>query len=242
MARRLNQILAVEKGIKKRAEEVLTEYHKATQKGDLLEGFNKTYKAVREGDVGLAAQSKTVQYTSDAVFKDLTKVLSELFNVTAAKDLANCTATAVLQVGDQKLTLPATYLLFLDKKLTDLHTFVSKFAELDGAVSWTKDSTTGMFRSESSKTVKTEKEQTAIVMYDATPVHPAQTQLITKDVTVGHWDHVRFSGALDKPRKSMLLERILKLQGSVKEALEEANLVQVVEQSVGDTVLGYIFA
>ncbi len=41
---RLNQIIAIEKGIKSRAYAELTELHKAAQKPDLFHGFVKTYQ------------------------------------------------------------------------------------------------------------------------------------------------------------------------------------------------------
>ena len=48
-------------------------------------------------------------------------ILTRLFDVTLTKDTANCTARADVKIGDSVLlpAVPVTYLLFLEKQLTD---------------------------------------------------------------------------------------------------------------------------
>lgn len=244
MTKKLNQVLAIEKSIKTRVYNQITEYHKATQKSDLLEGFQKTYQPLREDAVGQPPQSKNVQFNATEVFKDVQKSLSELFNVTASKDWSNCSAKADIAVDGKTLVTgaPATYLLFLDKQLTDLNTFVSKFSELDPSVDWQVDSAHGLWKSGVIETQRTEKVQEGITLAPPTKEHPAQTQLITKDVVVGKWVSTRFSGAMPKTRKVQLVERIQKLHSAVKEALEEANTATAVEQNTADSIFGYLFA
>lgn len=243
MTRKLNQVLAVEKGIKTRVNETLTNLHRVTQKAELLNGFTKTYQPVQESGKVLPPESQKVQVNASEAFKDVTKALTELFDVTATKDFANCDAKADVKVNGTVLLakVPSTYLLFLDKQLTDLNTFVSKVAELDNSVDWTKDTSSGLYKSEAVKTHRTEKVQRAIVLYDATEHHPAQTQLITEDQLVGHWTTVRLSGALPRPEKVAILERIKTLHQAVKEALEVANTTQAPDTSMGAAVLSYIF-
>jgi len=84
--------------------------------------------------------------------------------------------------------------------------------------------------------------QKGIVLYDATEHHPAQTQLITEDVVVGHWTTTKFSGAIPRPRKKVLLERIRQLADAVKFAREQANSIEADDQKVGRKVLDFIFA
>ena len=44
-------------------------------------------------------------------------------------------------------------------------------------------------------------------------LHPAQVQLVQKDIVVGFWHMTRFSGALPVPRRTAILERIDTLSG-----------------------------
>lgn len=241
--RKLNQVLAIEKGVKKRTYDATTEMHKAGQVAALFQGHSKTYEPVAEDGVKQAPQSQKVQKNAEEMFVEAKRSLSELFDVTATKDWGNQKASANLVVDGKSIleNVPATYLLFLDKQLSDIRDLVGKMTELDGAVAWTKDQNTGLFNSPTIQTQTTAKVQKPIVLYGATDKHPAQTQLITEDQVIGHWYTVKHSGALPAPRKKALLERIQKLLDAVKHALEEANMTQVEEKQTGEAVLGYIF-
>lgn len=244
MSKKLNQVLAIEKGIKTKAHGMITELHRTTQKSDLFEGFTKTYAPLNDDSKTFPPESKKVTVSADEAINTLSSALTELFDITASKDWANTQAKADVVV-DGKVILtgvPSTYLLFLDKQLTDLQTFVGKFAELDPSVDWKVDGATGMFKSEPVTTHRTEKVQEPLVLFPATVEHPAQTQLITKDVIIGHWHTTRFSGAMARPRKAAILERIQKLHRSVKEALEAANMTAAEPQRVGESVLKFLFA
>jgi hypothetical protein len=241
---KLNQILAVEKGIKTRVYAELAELAQATQKPALVNGFMKTYQPRDEDGETYPPESQKVQFEHASVFEQLVKGMTELFDVTATKDWANCSAKADVVVDGRVLVegAPAPFLLFLEKQLADLSTFVHKMVELDPASDWNVDPTSGLFKTEPSATQRTKKVQRPIVLYDATEHHPAQTQLITEDVVVGQWVTVKFSGALPAPRKKALLARIEKLAHAVKFAREQANASEVVERKIGNTVLDFLFA
>ena len=244
MSKKLNQVLAVEKAVKQRTYSSLTEMHKAAQVAALFQGFSKTYDPVAEDGMTQPPQSQKVQKNAEEMFAEARKSLTELFDVTATKDWGNQQAKADLVV-DGKVVLsnvPATYLLFLDKQLSNLLTLVGKCTELDPSMDWSKDPNSGLFKSSPVKSQTTQKVQEAIVKYPATDKHPAQTEMITKDVVVGHWTTIKQSGALPTPRKKELLTRIQKLLDAVKVALEDANMTRVEDQKTGDAVLGYIFA
>jgi hypothetical protein len=136
---------------------------------------------------------------------------------------------------------PATFLLFLEKQLSDLSTFVGKMAELDPAEDWSPDPSTGLYKTAPTQIHRTKKVQRALVLYPATEEHPAQTQLITEDVVSGYWTTVKMSGALPQPKKRELLQRIEKLSNAVKTAREQANAVDAPEKKLGQEVLSYLF-
>lgn len=240
---KLNQILAIEKGKKTQLHQEITELHKATQKAQLMTGHHKTFVPKEEEGETFPDDRQHVQYRATEVIEQVTERLSILMDVTATKDWANCAARADVVVNGEVFleNVPVTYLLFLEKELNDLHTFVNKVVELDAAEQWTLDPNSGLFRSEAVKTHKTKKLQKPIVLYAATTEHPAQTQLITEDVVVGHWTTIKFSGALPRPDKKRMLERIRTLQDAVKFAREQANSMEVTDQKVGRKVLDFVF-
>jgi hypothetical protein len=99
----------------------------------------------------------------------------------------------------------------------------------------------GIYKSNPVTTQRTAKEQKPIVLYDATPEHPAQTQLITRDVLVGHWNTVELSGAIPMVVKEKLLKKVEKLLRAVKSAREKGNSTSVSKVEVGRKLLDFVF-
>lgn len=241
---KLNQVVAIEKGIKGRVYGEITEMHKASQKPDLFDGFVKNYRRLNEADENYPSERKIVQLKAEDVLRKHATLSAELIDVTAAKDFANCTAKADVVIdGDALLkAVPATHLLFLEKQLTDLRTFVEKLPTLDNADEWNRDEASGLFKTAAIATHRTKKTQRPIVLYDATKEHPAQTQLVTEDVLVGYWDTVKHSGALPAPRKAELLTRVETLLKAVKFAREQANGTDAPEAKIGEQIFDYLLA
>lgn len=240
---KLNQIIAVEKGTKTRVQHAVDVLYKAIQKPALFEGFRKTYLRKSDDEEQLPPQAQRVQMTVKNVLTETATQLKELFDVTAAKDYANCEAKADIKVGEAVIAtaVPATYLLFLEKQLTDLHTMVGKLPTLDTSDDWTLDTVKELYVTEPTQTGRTKKVPKPIVLYPHSDKHPAQTQLLSEDVVVGHWEQVKFSGAATEQFKRTLLSRIEGLQRAVKFAREQANVVEAPAQSVGSNVLNWIF-
>ncbi len=241
---KLNQILAIEKGIKTRVYGEFTELHQATQKPGLMNGFHKSYQPRDEDGETYPAESQKVQHSSTDVLDRVAAGLAELFDITATKDWTNCAAKADVLVDGRVLLkeVPATYLLFLEKQLSDLHTFIGKMSELDPGSDWNADPGTGLFKTDPMTTQRTKKVQRPITLYEATEEHPAQTQLITEDVIAGQWLTIKYSGAIAPPRKKQLLARIEKLSNAVKFAREQANAIEVTEKKLGREVFDYLFS
>jgi hypothetical protein len=135
-----------------------------------------------------------------------------------------------------------TYLLFLEKQLSDLRTFVDKMPVLEEAEEWTEDPNTGLYRSARVSTYRTRKTPKVVVKYEATKEHPAQTELIYEDLVIGYWDMVKHSGALPAPRKAVLLDRIDRLARAVKMAREQANDRACERVEVGAKLFGWLLA
>ncbi|MGI5285179.1 hypothetical protein ACQEVF_17845 [Nonomuraea polychroma] len=241
---KLNQILAVEKGVKASSQRSVTDAYHTIQKAPLLSGLSRTYQPIDDEGEQLPPESTRVQVKGEQVLADVAKALTRLFDVTATKDWTNTVAKADVVVDGQTLIeqAPVTFLLFLEKQLTDLHTFVSKLPTLDPAETWTFDDNAEAWRTEQVKTTRTKKVPRNHVLAEATDKHPAQVQVFTEDIVVGYWTKTAFSGALPARRVNELLARVQKLQDAVKYAREEANGTDVEDQQVGDAVFAYLFS
>lgn len=241
---KLSQILAIEKNKKTLLHKEISALHHQTQKPDLLNGHHKVYSSKDEDGETFPDDIKRVQVHAGAALETVASLLTTLMDVTATKDWANCEAKADVVVDGKVFleSVPVPHLLFLEKELHDLHEFVTEMVELEPGENWTFDANSGQHRSEAVKTQRTKKLQKPIVLYPATPEHPAQTQLITEDVVIGTWTTTKFSGAIPRLKKLEYLERITKLEDAVKFAREQANSIEILEKKHGRRVLSFIFA
>jgi hypothetical protein len=240
---KLNQILAIEKGIKTETFQKLTETHHQLQKNALMSGISKTYQPRDEEGEALPPEFTKVQVNAENVLKETRAVLAKLFDVTATKDWANCTAKADIVVDGQTILegVPATYLLFLEKQLTDINTFVRKLPLLDSAENWTLDTADNTWKTAPVETIRTKKVPRNHVKAEATEKHPAQVEVYMEDVPVGRWRTVKMSGALPANRVTELADRVEKLQAAVKFAREEANSAKADDVTVSEKLFRYLF-
>lgn len=239
---KLNQVLAIEKGIKERVHKAITEIYHLAQKPVLFNGFVKRYRKINEQSETYPDQRQKVQLIAEDSLSSVVNSKIELTDITATKDWANCEAKADIVVDGQVIVkqAPATFILWLEKQVEDLRTFVSHLPTLDEAEDWTEDVNTRLFKSKETTTHRTQKVQEPIVLYPATEQHAAQVQLITKDVLVGFWDETKISGALPVPRKAEILERVEKLFQAVKTAREAANMADAPKRHVGSAVFNFL--
>lgn len=240
---RLNQVVAIEKGVKNTSYKNFTEIHKKLQKSALLSGLSRTYRPKDdEGDM-LPPESTRVQVRADASIREAAKTLTDLFDITATKDWGNCEARADVMVDGEVILeqVPVTYLLFLEKQLVDLKTFVEKLPTLDPSEHWEYDPAADCWAATPTETTRNKKIPRNHVLSEATEHHPAQVQVYHEDVVVGYWKAKKYSGALPQARVSELMSRIEKMQTAVKYAREEANSSEVQRQKIGDKFFGYLF-
>lgn len=239
---KLNQIIAIEKGIKSRNCSTISNLYKTVQKPDLFNGFNKTYRPKNIEDETYPDEKKKVVFLSKEILKEFSDSMTELFNITATKDVGNCKAFGDIIIDGDILIekVPASNLLFLEKQINDIKTFIENIPVLDVAEDWNEDVNSNIYKTEKVTNNKTKKVQKPIVLYEATDRHPAQTQMINEDVTVGYWDTIKHSGALPLPLKKGMLEKINKLTKAVKFAREEANNTIVENVEIGEKIFKYL--
>lgn len=242
---KLNQIIAIEKGTKTQSVRDLTDAHQALQKQALLSGISRSYRP-RDEENGekLPPEQTKVQIRAKDMIRKTADVMTKLFDITATKDIANCEARADVVVDGRVIiaNAPVTYLLFLEKQLVDLHTFVKKLPVLDPSEEWHHDSTSNCWATDPAFGVRTKKVIRNHVKAEATEKHPAQVETYTEDVVVGEWKTIKFSGSLPQKEVDEFLARVEKLQEAVKFAREAANSVEVQDARIGKAAFDYVFS
>lgn len=240
---KLNQIIAIEKGVKNQANQDLTRIHHLYQKSAMLSGISRTYTPKDEEGEQLPPESTKVQLNAEAGFQAAVDAFARLFSITLEKDATNTHALADISVDGVVLlaNVPVPYLLFLEKQLVDLKTVVQKLPVLDQAETWTYDENVGAYATDPVSTTRTKKIPRNHVKAQATEKHPAQVELYYEDVVVGYWKTVKFSGAVPAKRVAELLQRVEQVQKAVKFAREEANSTEVLSNGAASRkILDYV--
>jgi hypothetical protein len=243
MATKLHQILAVEKGARARGQAALTEAYHQFQKAALFTGIRRNYRPKDEAGDQLPGEATKVQVTVFQVLDRVGQELEDMFSLVYVKDRSNQFARASITVDSLVIEdVPVSYLLWLEKQLRDLATFVSKLPRLDPSEDWHLDENEGLYATPVTETTRTKKIPRGAELAPATDKHAAQVHLYHEDVLVGTWETVKFSGALPATEINQILARIRKLQDAVKVAREEANSTPAIaDEGVGQKLLSYVF-
>lgn len=240
---RLNQIIAVQKGVKAQHDAAITAAYHGIQKPELFAGISRTYAPKDDEGERLPPESTKVMLKATELLASISTVWTRRLDAAATMDWANTQARADVKIGDVVIAaqVPVTYLMWLEKQLVDLNTFISKLPTLDPAQQWTLN-TEGVWATPVVQTTKSKKVPFNWVRAEATKEHPAQVEVLHEDVLVGTWDTIRTSGGLPVTRKMELLRRVQALQRAVKFAREEANMIEVTDQEVGGPLFDFLLA
>lgn len=241
---KLNQIIAIEKGVKNDANAAITRAHHKLQKTPLLSGISRTYRPKDEEGDQLPAESTKLQVNAEDVLKEAVDAFAKLFAITLEKDGTNLHALADIVVDGVVLLdkVPVPYLLFLEKQLTDIRTVIIKLPVLDPSEDWHHDDTSGAWASAPVETTRTKKIPRNHVKAAPTDKHPAQVEVFYEDVLVGYWKTIKFSGSVPQSRVNELLVKVEKVQKAVKFAREQANGTDVQTNGASSRrILDFIF-
>jgi hypothetical protein len=242
---KLNQVIAVLQTVKANSTKAKTSVYHLIQKNAMFQGISRTFQPVAEDGFVYPPESQALQMKAEDLLGQFEQACSELFNVCATQDWANTQAKADIIIDGTTILreVPVSYLLFLEKQLTDIKTFISTLPVLDTSETWIFDAQQDSFATEPKLTTKTKRIVKAVVLYEATKEHPAQVKESSEDIPEGTWRTVKFSGAISQARQNELLRRVDRLMQEVIFAREQANSMEVTQQSsVARSVFGYLFA
>lgn len=244
---KLHELLAVEGNLKGQAEKV---------RGDLAQTFEKkrhlfskkivTFKPDEEGAAAVTEEQSDLQSDVRKELEWIAGIWAQALDVSAQVAEANTKARADVTLDDGTFLfrqLPATALLELEKRVSEVQGLVAAIPTLDPAKGFRIDPDEGknIYRARDDVKHRTKKAQRALVLYPATPEHPAQTQLITEDVPMGTIVSQEWSGLITPSEKADMLERVETVRRAVKSARARANEVEIVPVSIGKDLFNFVF-
>jgi hypothetical protein len=229
VATTLAQLLAVRKTVNNDANRAFTKAYQVLQKAPLLAGIIKVYRPRSEDGEQLPGEVQHVQIYAATEMHDAVAALKRMFTIVGAIDATNCHAKADVVIDGSVVLadVPVTHLLWMEKQLQDLHTFLSKLPVLDPSDQWTTDIDTGLSTSTTKSTTRGKKVPISFVKAAATDKHPAQVEVLFEDQIVGDWLTTRLSGAARPGDVAVLKERCHTVFLAVKYAREQANSAAV---------------
>lgn len=243
MSRRQISIVMLQRTIKARTGALVSAAYKNVQKPALFTGIAREYTPKAEDGTPLPSESQQVQQVASSLLNSVAADMTSYWDITATRDAGNVLARADVKVRGQVIleNVPTSTLLFLEKQLIDVRTFVTACPTLDSAKEWVTDEVTGISKTPRPvETTRSEKVEETAVVVQPTERHPAQVRDRVKDLIVGTWATTHFSGAFTLAQQHTLVGRINELIDAVKIAREEANTIMVDDVRVGDALFGFL--
>lgn len=250
MPKYLSQVVAQRPDIQKRTSRLLTDAHHALLVPALLEGNSGQYEPKVDGGEELPEEFKAVTVTVREMVKQTREALVDLFNITAARDFTNgpgigldggAVADVVVDGTVLVTDAPVPYLLWLERQLDDIRTFVDKLPTQDPGITWELYEDRGVYRSAAEVKIRQVNVPKTHVLFEPTEHQPGQGQVYQETVGVGRWTRHKFTGAVPVNEKRELQRRVAALRAAVQDARERANRVEAKDPRPGDTLLGFLF-
>ena len=241
---KLNQIIAIEAGVKKRHTADISALHQTLQKSALFNGSLNTFTPLNEDGPKLPEQRVHMQQNALALVKQAEASLVDLWDTVGTKDAGNTTAVGTVTVDGIELAkdVPITHLLFLENQLTDIMTFVKKLPTLDPSKAWVYTETKDTWETEYPEIrLKTKKTTQSLLKVAPSEFGPGQAELVTVDVQEGQYKIQEMSSAFPAARVRTLIERVVNVQNAVKFAREQANSLEIERKKLSSNILSYIF-
>lgn len=240
---KLNQIIAVLNTVKADQRKKVSAVYQLVQKSSLFQGVTRVYSPREEDGFVYPAENQPVQMRAQQAISEFIASCTELYDLALTQDAANQMAVGNIRIGSQPIatSVPVSTLLFLEKQIVDLRTFVESLPVLPIDQQWTYNSNKGCFVADPKATTKTKKITDFVVAYEATEHHPAQIKEVSKDVVEGTWETTALSGALPQDEKNAILHRVNLLHQAIVKAREEANSIEVDQKSIASDLFGYVF-
>jgi hypothetical protein len=247
---KVHELLAVQGNLNGQATKTRTGLIETLQKKrHLFEKKLKTFTPkTEEGGAATVEEQQDIQTTVVAEIEWLQKHLVKMLNVGYQVDLANREAKADIVTEDgQTLArdVPATTLLWLEKRVTEIKELIDAIPSLDPAKGFQPDHDAGkgIYKAREVTKTRSRKMKKVYVKFPATKEHPAQTELVDEDVPVGTTAEQEWSALITPALKADLLNNADMLYRAVTKARSKANEheITVEGKEIGAELLDYVF-
>ena len=247
----ISQWNALRNGVKADAEKPVNWFFQISQKRQLLDGRSRTYELLEEGDIPEGVQQEQQpseiqlpQYQIDAELRRIIAPVAKYMDTEISLDMSNAAAKADLTIGDVTIAkgLHPNSLLWLEKRLAELHTLINKMPTHDPAFHWRWDASRGCYASDQVNTRHTKKINRVVVAIKPTEHQPGQFAMVPEDARVGTWHTEQLTGTMPRDVQRALLERIRIAEEAAKTARELANKEPVAKVELGKALLEFLFA
>jgi hypothetical protein len=246
---KMHEVLAVEGQMKGQAEKVRKELTETFQKkhhlfGEAIQYFRPTVEG--HGEARIEAQS-SIQSTVFDELRWIASLWAKAIDTSYAVAEGNMSARAdvVLDNGTTFATgVPATALLELEKRATEVQQLVAAIPTLDPAKGFEPDPSrkAGIYKARTVVKTRTVKEQVPIVLLQPTKEHPGKAELVSKDSPIGTIELTEWSGMVTPATKAAMLERAEEIARAIKKARSRANNTDVAKPpTIGDALLSFVF-
>jgi hypothetical protein len=243
MAKKLHQLIANEGDTNSAYDRIKAETFGVFKDHSRLDGFTRTYTPKDAEGQGLPDERKEIVTTVRQRLDWTERFLTELLDHELKRDRTNTTAKADLVVDGKTIAenVPATYLLTLERRLKEIRAVYDAIPTLDMAHPWkAREAGSDVMQYGPVEQVRTEKQTIPLVLHPGTDKHPPQVDKIIKDVVIGTWNRVEFSGRITPDRKAQYLERVDKFIKAVRDARMDANNATVIDDAIGKQVFEYL--
>lgn len=229
--KKLFELLVVEPQLKAQVQQTRTELRGTFEKKrHLFEEKRVTFASKEEGKPPVVEEQSDIQSSIVDELEWMAGIWSKAIDTSYQVAEGNTKARANVTLDDGTTTLlenvPATALLELEKRMGELQELIKAIPTLDPAKGFQLDPNhreKHVFIAREVHKNRTQKIQKPIVLYDATPEHPAQTQLISADEVSGTIMQQEWSSLITPARKGILIERVEEIRRALKAALHRAN-------------------
>lgn len=244
---KLHELLAVETNLENQAGKCRTDLAATFEKKrHLFEEKRVTFTPNGEGGLVQTELQSDIQTTVKKELEWLADHIVKSLDASYQVAETNTAARANIELEDGTVLakdIPATSLLELEKRVTEIAELTKAIPTLDPAKGFTKDDARGVGYYSAREVIKTRTRKTkrVIVKYEATKEHPAQTELIDEDQPTGTLREMEWSGLITPGEKAELINRIEMVSRAVRRARSRANDAEVDKsKKLGAALLNYI--
>ena len=240
---KLHELIAVEPDLKTEATRLAGEITNLFANGQVkLKGLTRTYRPLEETGDKFPDEVANVATTVKFELAKLAATFGRWMDAAIQKELTNSTTKASVMVGSKVVLadLNAPALLNMEGKLVALRGVYEAIPTNDLTERWAWNDASGMYLTPEEQNYRTKKVVKPLVLYPATPEHPAQTDKITEDIREGVWTITKSSGMLSPVQKSKFLANLDELLRAVKAARQRANEAEVVNYNLAKVVFEFI--